>query len=167
MKSRLLRIFLIVSIIFINIGCDQVSKRMVRKNILFYENIGYFNNHLIITKVENTGAFLSVGNGLSRSKRKILLLAIPAVLLALGFIYLLFKSSISKATLTGFSFVIGGGIANIFDRIYYGSVTDFLYIDFGFFHTGVFNLADLSIVIGVLIVLIHSLLRKKHSALKE
>ena len=168
MKAKTsLRILLILSVIFINIGCDQVSKIMVRRNIMFYETIGYFNNHLVITKVENTGAFLSMGNGLSRSKRKILLLVIPAVFLVFGFFYLLSRSTISKTTLTGFSFVIGGGIANIFDRIFYGSVTDFLYIDLGFFHTGVFNLADMSIVTGIVVVLIHFLFRKKYPALEK
>jgi signal peptidase II len=161
MKSRVLRVLLIISVIFINIGCDQVSKRYVRRNIMFYQTKGYLGNHFVITKVENTGAFLSMGNELSRPRRKILLLLIPAFLLVLGFFYLLFKSNLSKATIVGFSFVIGGGVANIFDRIYYGSVTDFLYIDLGFVHTGVFNLADMSIVTGILIVLIHSLFRKK------
>jgi signal peptidase II len=134
---------------------------------MFYETIGYFNSHLVITKVENTGAFLSMGNSLPRSKRKLLLLVIPAVFLVIGFFYLLFKSTISKTALIGFSFVIGGGIANIFDRIFYGSVTDFLYIDFGFFHTGVFNLADMSIITGIMIVLIHSIFKKKYPALEK
>ncbi len=49
----------------------------------------------------------------------------------------------------------------MFDRIAYGSVTDFMYVDLGFFATEVFNMADVSIVIGALIVLIHTLLHKK------
>lgn len=129
---------------------------------MFYETIGYFNNHFVITKVENTGAFLSLGNELSRSRRKVLLLIIPGVLLVGGFFYLLLKSGLTAPTVVGFSLVIGGGIANIFDRIYYGSVTDFLYIDLGFVHTGVFNLADMSIVAGILVVMIYSLVRKRH-----
>lgn len=136
---------------------------MIRTSISHDETISYFNNHLIITKVENTGAFLSLGNELSQSAKHILLSIIPAVLLVFGFLYLLFKSALSKTTITGFSFIIGGGIANIFDRIVYGSVTDFLYIHFDYFHTGVFNLADLSIVTGVLIVLTHSLIKRKAS----
>jgi signal peptidase II len=63
--------------------------------------------------------------------------------------------------LTGFCFVIGGGIGNVFDRIVYGSVTDFLHINFGFFQTGIFNLADLSIMTGVFIILLQSLFKRK------
>ena len=61
----------------------------------------------------------------------------------------------------GFCFIVGGGIGNIFDRIAYGSVTDFLYVDLGFFATEIFNMADVSIVLGTLIVLAYSIFGKK------
>ncbi len=64
--------------------------------------------------------------------------------------------------------MIGGGIGNIYDRIVHGSVTDFLYIDLGgIFHTGVFNVADLCITIGISIILIQSWVRKKPAAQVE
>lgn len=128
---------------------------------MFYETIGYFHNHFVITKVENTGAFLSLGNDMSKSGRSIFLLLIPAAMLVFGLVYLFIKPNLPTLALVGFSCVIGGGIANIFDRIYYGSVTDFLYIDLGIAHTGVFNLADVSIVTGLLLVLLQSLLSRK------
>ena len=53
----------------------------------------------------------------------------------------------------GLSFIIGGGIGNIYDRIVHGSVTDFLHIDLGLFRTGIFNMADVSIMVGMGIVL--------------
>ena len=52
-----------------------------------------------------------------------------------------------------FAFVIGGGIGNLIDRIAYGSVTDFLLIKLGMFKTGIFNMADMSVTTGVLILL--------------
>ena len=52
--------------------------------------------------------------------------------------------------------IIGGGIGNIYDRILYSSVTDFLYLEFGKLHTGIFNMADVSVVIGVLLILVNS-----------
>ena len=58
--------------------------------------------------------------------------------------------------------MIGGGIGNIYDRILHGSVTDFLYIDLGgVFHTGVFNVADLCITVGISIILIQSWFKKE------
>ena len=59
--------------------------------------------------------------------------------------------------LIGFCLIIGGGIANIYDRILYGSVTDFLFIDLGgIFKTGIFNIADLSVTTGMLLFLLKS-----------
>ena len=52
--------------------------------------------------------------------------------------------------LIGLCFVIGGGVGNLFDRMVYGSVTDFLYLKFGVFQTGIFNMADVSIMTGML-----------------
>ena len=51
----------------------------------------------------------------------------------------------------GLCSVAGGGIGNIFDRVMYGSVTDFLYVRVGIFQTGIFNFADVSITAGVLL----------------
>ena len=56
----------------------------------------------------------------------------------------------------GICFMVGGGIGNIYDRVIYGSVTDFLHIDFVLFQTGVFNLADVSIMIGLFMVIVAS-----------
>jgi len=75
----------------------------------------------------------------------------------------LMKKEYPIIVIIGFSFVIGGGIGNVFDRIAYGKVTDFLYVDLGFFATEIFNMADVSIVIGALMVLTHTLLSKKES----
>jgi signal peptidase II len=103
-------------------------------------------------KVENTGAFLSLGNSLSHPVRFVLLSIIPLLVLGYGLFFLLTNKHVSKVTLTGICFVLGGGLGNVFDRIVYGSVTDFLHIDFGIFQTGVFNLADVSIMTGMILI---------------
>ena len=63
---------------------------------------------------------------------------------------------LDNLSLVGFSLIIGGGVANIFDRVVYGSVTDFLFINLGFFKTGIFNIADLSVTTGMILILIAS-----------
>lgn len=61
----------------------------------------------------------------------------------------------------GLSCVAGGGIANIYDRFMYGSVTDFLYMDFGgMLKTGVFNSADLSVTTGMILLLLASFINR-------
>jgi signal peptidase II len=162
--KRWLKIILILLIIIANIGCDQVSKKIVRQNISPNETIHLLSRHVTITNVENTGAFLSLENSLSKTSKNILLSLLPFMAVMLGLLYVLTKQNLPNPRLAGFCFVIGGGIGNIFDRSVYGSVTDFLHIDFGVFQTGIFNMADLSIMTGVFIILIQSFLRGNRSS---
>jgi len=67
-------------------------------------------------------------------------------------------------TLVGFCCIIGGGIANVYDRIVYGSVTDFLHLDFGgMLRTGIFNLADVSVMVGMGCLIVGSFKKKKEA----
>lgn len=153
-KNKLLRAITILAIIAVNVGCDQVSKSIVRHKLSPYANLTYLHGHLLVTRVENTGAFLSLGDQMHGPLRTILLSVFPAALLIMGINYLMKNTAISKITLVGICFIIGGGIGNIYDRIFHGSVTDFLYIEYPPFHTGVFNAADLSITTGALLIII-------------
>lgn len=161
--KRVLRTFVILMILSVNIGCDQISKTIVRQKLDYNEQIGLVNNYLTITKVENSGAFLSLGDSLSEPVRIILLIVIPIIVIGIAFIYLLLKYNLSNLTTLGICLIIGGGIGNMFDRVIYGTVTDFLHIDFIIFQTGVFNIADFSIMIGVFIVLIETYIKKQRS----
>jgi signal peptidase II len=162
--KRFVKITLILLVILINIGCDQVSKKIIRQNITPNETIHLLSRHITITNVENTGAFLSLGNSLPKTSKNILLSLLPFMAVMLGLLYVLTKKNLPNPMLAGFCFVIGGGIGNIFDRSVYGSVTDFLHVDFGIFQTGIFNMADLSIMTGVFILLIQSFLRRNRSS---
>ena len=158
--NRLIKTILILSIVIINIGCDQVSKKIVRQNVNPYETIHLLSNHLTVTRVENSGAFLSAGDSLPKATKNILLSLLPLIAIAFGLFFILSKKNLSNGMLAGFCFVIGGGIGNIFDRIVHGSVTDFLHINFGFFQTGIFNMADMSIMAGVAVILLQSFFKK-------
>jgi signal peptidase II len=85
---------------------------------------------------------------------------LPIIALVFALFYVLKKESINISSLIAICFIIGGGIGNIFDRIAYGSVTDFLYLHFGVLHTGVFNMADLSITTGAIIIILQSTFKK-------
>jgi signal peptidase II len=58
----------------------------------------------------------------------------------------------------GFCLISGGGVGNICDRVVYGSVTDFLHINLLIFQTGIFNVADVTVMAGTFIVLVGSLI---------
>jgi signal peptidase II len=158
--TRTLRTLTILALLASNIGCDQVSKSIVRRRIAYEERIRIINNHVTLTKIENSGSFLSLGNSLTNPSRFILLTLFPLLFLAVGVAALFIKTNLTIINVLGFSFVLGGGIGNVYDRIVYGSVTDFIHIDFGLFQTGVFNMADVSIMTGIFTLLIYSYIRQ-------
>ena len=146
--KQILRTLVILAVLSSNIGCDQISKNIVRQKIAYNEQVSLVNDYLTLTKVENEGAFLSVGHSLPQPLKILLLTILPLVILGLALIYLLMKKSLSNLTSFGICFVVGGGLGNIYDRLIYGSVTDFLHINFVIFQTGIFNMADVSIIAG-------------------
>ena len=102
----------------------------------------------VLTKVENSGAFLSLGDSLPLLSKQILLFLLPSAALLIMLFWLMLHIDMQKRMLFALSCIIGGGAGNIYDRIVYGSVTDFLYIHYGLFKTGIFNAADVSIMFG-------------------
>jgi signal peptidase II len=165
-NQKSLKPVLLVFIIVANILLDQLSKIIVRKAIAENEVIQVFKNYFILTKVENTGAFLSAGNNLPDFLRVILLTILPIVVLLYGLWFVFKHQNIPALMQIGICFLIGGGIGNIFDRVLYGSVTDFLFMDFVIFRTGVFNVADMSIMVGIGLLLLQNFTAKSNEPSK-
>lgn len=159
--KKIPRIALILIIIFANIGCDQITKDLARKNIEYHETIQVVGDYLILTKVENPGAFLGMGSELSPVLRTILLLILPCIVMVAVGVYLIRNKQMSMINLWALSFIVGGGIGNLYDRILYGQVTDMIFMDFQFAHTGIFNMADVSVMVGTGLILLEQFLPKK------
>lgn len=136
----------IVILIFI---ADLTSKNAILKNP--YNFYSYLSGLLNIHLVKNTG----VAFGMFKGYNTFFIIFNSLILIFLFY----FKRKI-KSTLSFFAihFIIGGAIANIYDRIKYGFVVDF--IDLKFF-PAVFNFADFSITIGVIMIIIDEFLKKE------
>ncbi|WP_233195816.1 signal peptidase II [Aquimarina sp. MAR_2010_214] len=156
--KRLIKIFVSLVIIFSNISCDQITKEKVRKEISKNETVKVIGDNFILTKVENTGAALSLGENLTPNLKIIFSQVLPLLVLLFMFVYIVKEKKITKFNLIGFSFIIGGRIGNIYDRILFNSVTDFMYLEYGYLHTGIFNMADVSVVVGTLLILLNSVI---------
>ena len=152
----------IIILIEKNIVFDQISKFWVRTYVLAGSESEIMGNYFTLHNVENSGAFLGMGSDLNPTIKLFVLLILPVVVLGLVLRYVFKDKSIDKLSLIGFSCIIGGGLANIYDRILYGSVTDFFHIDLGgVFRTGIFNMADLSVTTGMIMILIASFINRK------
>lgn len=159
-SGKAIKIFAVIAVLFCNIGCDQLSKQVVRNRMNFHETIPV-GKYVVLTRTENSGAFLSVGNTLTGPLKSFFLIFFPVVIMIILASYLIRITKISLPTIIGICFVVGGGVGNLYDRIVYGSVTDFMHIDFGVFRTGIFNMADVSIMTGIAIILVDSIFAKK------
>ena len=158
----------IALLIAINIAIDQISKMIVRAEIAYNEIIPIIGEKFILTKVENKGAFLGMGSELGETTRLIFLLILPVLVLGFVVYYILKNKTLDRLSLIAFCCIIGGGIANIYDRIVYGQVTDFLHIDLGgVLKTGIFNVADMSVSFGMILLLIASFKQRKVSVQKQ
>ncbi|MBN4070125.1 signal peptidase II [Olleya sp. AH-315-F22] len=167
MKLSRRSIYIWVIILF-NIAIDQISKFWVHANVIEDSVSEIIGNYFTLHNVENEGAFLGMGSELHPTLKIILLNILP--ILVLGFVlrYVFKDKTVDKLSLLGFSCILGGGFANIYDRIRFGSVTDFFHIDLGgVFRTGIFNMADFSVTTGMIMILTASFIYRKKNLSEE
>lgn len=163
----------ILIVIILTIAVDQISKVLVVNNIeertetSYGETISLIGDYFTMMHVKNEGAFLGMGSELGGALKIILLLVLPVIVLGFVLRHIIKDKSLDKWSLFAFASIIGGGISNVYDRFAYGEVTDFLYIQItDTLRTGIFNLADLSVTTGMLILVV-MMLKKKKDTKKE
>ncbi|WP_296317357.1 signal peptidase II [Winogradskyella sp. UBA3174] len=147
-------LFIVVLIIF-NIVIDQISKVIVRTTMIKggRGQIDVIQDYFQLIWVENKGAFLGMGSDMNPTLKLIFLLILPTLVLVYVIYYIVKTKELDRLSLIAFCCIIGGGIANVFDRIVYGEVTDFFFINLGgVFKTGIFNVADLSVTTGMIML---------------
>ena len=159
---KLSRSAFIIVLIIVNITLDQISKALVRTYVVAKSQTQIIGDYFTLHNVENEGAFLGLGSDLHPTVKIIVLLILPVIVLGFVTFHLFKEKNMDKLSLIGFTFILGGGVANVFVRIIYGSVTDFFHIDLGgVFRTGIFNIADLSVTSGMILILWASFLHRK------
>jgi signal peptidase II len=146
-------LFCLTALVFI--GCDRITKNLAKEHLMYHEPISYFHNTIRLEYVENTGAALSLGDQLSKPLSFWLLSIIPLVFLLLLFVYVISKMrELSPLKMLSFSLIIAGGLGNIIDRIMFDRhVTDFMNVGISNLRTGIFNVADVCVSAGVIVLL--------------
>ncbi|MFQ5674346.1 MAG: signal peptidase II [bacterium] len=157
------KLYLIFLILLTSIGCDQISKNIAKATLEQSPPRSYLGETFRLQYVENTGAFLSLGSGLSKTFR-ILLFTVLSGLLLLGlFFYILKNRNLPGKQILAFSMILGGGASNMIDRIINdGRVIDFMNMGIGNLRTGIFNLADVLIMTGMGLILFFSIKTKRN-----
>ena len=151
-KINILNIFLILFIFLV----DRFSKVEIIKKVLSDKNNIYINEYLNLDLVWNRGigfGFLDIESGIFYN-----LITFFIFLIILVLFYLVFKSSTLDKFL--YSIIIGGAFGNFYDRIVYYSVPDFIDIHYNNFHWFTFNVADIFISIGIIVIVIKEIIIK-------
>ena len=124
--------------------------------------LSWFSDTIRVEYAENAGAFLSLGMELPEPIRVVLFQALTAAWLLALFVYLIRSPNESRSICLGGCLVLGGGVGNLLVRMLHeGRVIDFMKLGLGNLRTGIFNVADVCITAGVLVLVIESL-RGRH-----
>jgi signal peptidase II len=152
--SKLMRIALLTAIAVALAGCDQVTKSIAQEHLQLGEVHSYLGDTCRLLLAHNYGAFLNLGASLSEEWRQGLWSIGVGVVLVGMLGYAVFARELDRPTLIALSLIIAGGASNLYDRIVYGGyVIDFLNVGIGWLRTGIFNIADMGITAGALIML--------------
>ncbi len=151
------KVSVVVLILIIVITIDQFTKSWAVLKFKGQAAAYYLNGLFQFVYAENPGAFLGFGGDWSREVRFVIF-AVFVVLGLGGMLWYLLKKETSKLNLIAYSLILAGGFGNLWDRVFHdkGQVIDFMLIEIiGPLRTGVFNVADMAIVAGVLLALLN------------
>jgi len=153
--TRAVRLALVAAVLLCSIGCDQVAKTLARASLAASQPISLLDDCVRLELAQNRGAFLSLGEGLPVAARYLLFVVLVGGALALTLAFTLRLRAANPVQLVALSLLTGGGLGNLIDRLIHdGAVVDFVSIGVGALRTGIFNVADAAITLGVLLLLI-------------
>ncbi len=130
---------------------DRITKYFVIQNITSYEINSFFSLYC----VQNTGISWGIADGYGQISQYLIMLV---VVFLIGIIiqqaarkYILYKNIIAELL------VCAGAVSNLYDRIFYGGVIDFLCFQLGSWQFPIFNIADMMIVCGIGLICINEI----------
>ena len=151
--TRIKRILIIAITLLCCVGCDQATKAVAKEYLPRNQVMSFAHDILRLEYAENRGAFLSIGATLTEKSRAVIFtLGVGALVIGIMG-YLLFAPALSRSSTIALALIAGGGLSNLGDRIAYGGyVVDFLNVGVGSLRTGIFNVADMAIMAGVIYI---------------
>tara|TARA_B100001996_G_scaffold375434_1_gene355371 strand:- start:410 stop:907 length:498 start_codon:yes stop_codon:yes gene_type:complete len=146
-------IFYALIVIFIFL-LDRFSKIYILNYVEENGNIDiYVNSFLNLILVWNTG----IGFGLFSSEGTLFYNLITILIVFINIIIIYFINTAEDYRIYFFLIILGGSLGNLFDRVYYFAVPDFIDINYKGFHWFIFNVADIFISIGIICLIISEL----------
>ena len=155
LNKKIFFYFLITLLIF---SLDRISKIYIINIAETYGEVDiYLNQFINIILVWNTG----IGFGLLSFEKQFIYNLITLIIILVNFVilYLGVKSSNFKGLI--FFVILGGSLGNLFDRLYYSAVPDFIDLNYNGYHWFIFNIADIFITLGIISLILVEILNYK------
>lgn len=149
-----MRIVLVLLLVAACVGCDQATKLVAIEHLKGEPMRSFLGDTFRLVYAENAGAFLGLGASWPDLARKIVLSAFVPVLLA-ALLWTAWSTKQTTKTAVALALLVGGGLGNLVDRLWRdGRVVDFMNMGVGPVRTGIFNVADVQLMIGVGLLLL-------------
>ena len=143
----------IYGLIVVIVALDQWSKWAIKTSYNLYQSKPVIQDLLHFTYVTNDG--MAFGLSFPGGKHVLLIMTILLTGFIVGFLW---KEKNGHPLIKyGLALILSGAIGNLIDRLLYGKVVDFLDLMIGNFHWYIFNIADSSVTIGMILFIIHSI----------
>jgi len=147
------RLILIFIVLISCVGCDQATKSIAATHLSEMKTLSYLGDSLRLQLTYNRGAFLSLGHSLPDVLRYSIFTVGICLMLLGALVFVLSTKSGTFSVVLAISLFVAGGVGNLIDRIMHdGSVVDFLNAGVGPLRTGIFNIADVAIMGGAIIL---------------
>jgi signal peptidase II len=152
MRTVLMRCCVVLLLLAGTAGCDAVTKRLAGEKLAGLPARSFFADTIRLSYAENIGGFLSLGENLPPWARTALFSIATGAFLVL-LVAVAWRTGWQGWRTVALSLFVAGGFSNWVDRLGDGWVVDFLNVGIGGVRTGVFNVADVAIMVGVAVFL--------------
>ena len=143
---------------------DRLTKWLIATYVSALDTYRVIPGFFDIVHTQNRGVAFGLFNDSTSEWRTVVLIVISATALALVGALLWNSSRMDRLTVIGLGLILGGAAGNVFDRVAWGRVTDFLEFYIGQYHWPTFNVADSAIVVGSGLLLLDLLKPKREAA---
>jgi len=133
---------------------DRWTKGLVQNRLDLNESISVIDGFFNITYVQNTGVAFGIFSSISSPAKSMLLSVFTAVEAVAVAVYSVRTPARNRVLQVALALILGGALGNLYDRLVYGYVVDFLELYVGSYHWPSFNVADSAISIGVVLLAI-------------
>ena len=148
LQARVPYLFLVFGILVL----DRWSKATIQNRFDLNESATVIDGLFNITYVQNTGVAFGIFSSISSPVKSLLLSVFTGVAAIIVIVYSIRSPVENRLLQIALALILGGAIGNLYDRLAYGFVVDFLEVYFRSYHWPSFNIADSAITVGVLLL---------------